>query len=443
MEYTSNGYFELNLTAGDETISKTLSLQLFGDLLEEGVAPTLQAGEYQIGSGDPLTITAGTYNPIENRVAGSVFKQTSNGRDVVWLVSEGTVTIETNGTEYFITTKLTDDFGKEIVCEYDGAIAVTDRSIPVVLDSTVDYLMKYEGNIEENDCGKFGMGFTGTVDGTTYTLMMASVFSDLAEDNDNAMMTSHEYTINDSYEKYTALGLVGGADMYTSMEISTDVDFTGYAVETGTFNLTVTPEGIYTIDFDIVKTNFLTGDKTKFKATYEGPMVFANNAPKERLSTLDNDVMDFTNFDGGKLTYFGPSLHDSSLSNFQIDLFGAGVFEGNGIEGSGQHMFIVVDVPGAYTNEIPAGTYEFVNSGNDLVLYPGRIDDFGFYQDCWYTEYDNGTALKEAPCVAGSMIVERDGENYKITFNFEDDTVTPYAYWIQGVYDGTLTLSEW
>ena len=200
-------------------------------------------------------------------------------------------------------------------------------------------------------------------------------------------------------------------------------------------------EGTIKVEMDIYGLNTITLDlKTKEGYTIRGEFFnyieLTDETATAPMSTLPEDCQpDLSSVTSARVEYNGNFL-GNGLGYWRLLV--------NNYQAGSDSMtfdFLFPAEDGYYPNGIPAGTYQISRLSKPGFLMAGFINTY--LAGVWYTgPYDtDGTYWFMAPCVSGTLTLEREANgDYTLEYDFLDDATTPHRIW--GSWSGPATHQD-
>lgn len=415
----------------------TVFLDLYNTAAPDPVNAVLPAGKYVVGEDK----SDGTWNPQYTYIK----LMGDDGQVVPALLTAGEVNVEYEEGIYTITLDATVMGAEEISCRYKGPIMFIEGKGSGFERFTEDINVTFEtgsGRYYANQAYHHADDFslylrTGNLDesgaGTDgYYMLFQGFGMKIAPEDPVAVLAG-------TYNSYP----YQGSSYYLPFTFKPGslLDYQGELMPTGTYIMhkdEITSKTLY----GFVKGGTMTYDGTSYifdlvlendvKATlvFEGNLNMSDKRDEYlRYSSLTGDrVLNLTSTDTEvHLQYRDQTLVENwdewmlQISNPNGDFLAIGFMteDSNGELPLGEYTVGHRFVP----NEIIPGFY---NNGNT---------NYSWYGDCT-TMTPEGSFTVAAPIYGGKMTVEKNGEEYTLTFDFIDDAIVPNK--ITGQWQGTM-----
>lgn len=405
-------------------------------------------GTYEILSSkvnlDPpvFTFYEGYSAGIEGFFNGSFLGELDDrGNTTVSLIKGGTFILAKEGDKYVINGAFELENGDPLKFTYNGKWKMYDRRTdgenpPPFKGMFVTASAAYQGDFYNNGSGMLLLSLLDMKFDKYDNLIMPGYR--LALDFNIPLVTSpsditlpvgnYPIRVNDEHSE---VGIInGGFETEEFFAGSYWTIYNTYGMETPI----LVPSGTCSVsksgDNYTITTTFELSNGQELTGHYEGPITFFD---RSHLSLIDRDVVlnDITN---GKLNFFGAlSYYADEAYNWVVDLSTS--------DGRGVSLDILAD--DAYITELPAGTYNVVERLANAYLKPftfiwGHLIFGNMPIGTWYFEHNQA----QAPLVAGTVTVLRDGENYSFEFDLVDDYPYGDPHRVSGSYSGPMVYED-
>lgn len=426
------GYYQ---PAGKGTL---LSLDLWGAPSPAGNR-ALPTGTYMLDADNmPLTLDP---NFTVLRVSdGSEFAE--------YDFESGEVIVERDGSTYTISATLTDSNEGVHNFKYTGPLSIADREAPTYDPITHDVNTTFIGAdaLYYGDRNKTGFGSfevylydvpkkNGFLTRAGYQLVL-ELTTPLIRKGEDIFIANGTYTVSSQTPalfKFTpGYALPDDPYPYGSVCEQNDEDGAPYyaLLNGGTIEINRTGT-TYTFT-----ANLETVEGIEIKGTYTGEIPIEDRNGWRPggggYSTLHLDVTpDLKGIRTGKLIYLGNYLR-LGYSSFILQIVA---------DDQPESIEIEVICENTYTTDIALGHYTVMPGRSEVNMVPWAVMP-GFMLESntsgtWYLERnEDGDVVNGAPANAGTIDISKDGDNYTVAFDLEDDCTEPNR--ISGSWTGTM-----
>lgn len=431
------GYFE---PADKGTL---LLLDLRGEPSPQGNR-ALPTGTYTLDAHPaPLTI---------NSYASGIVVRTDNADPKDNHFESGEVVVERKGDTYTLTANFIDNEQVEHSFVYTGALPIEDYVAPTYDPITENIETTFIGAeaLYYGDRSKKGVG---TFEVYLYDVPMdGNLLSEagnliVLELNTTLLDPEEEYFIPDG--TYTVSGTEPAAMRFVAGYLSDDQTYPlgsiceqddedgapSYALITGGTMKFTRSGSSYTAQFDLT-----THENITIKASYTGEIPIEDltgwRPGGGGFSTLHMDTTpDLSGITTGQLIYLGNYLR-LGYSSFILNITS---------KDQPESMEFEVICENTYTTDVATGHYTVMPGRVEVNMVPWAVMP-GYLVEShpsgtWYTEKnEEGVLINGGPANAGTLDISKEGDNYTITFDFQDDCTYPNR--ISGTWTGPMTFTS-
>lgn len=461
------GYYSIIFSDANDA-NKTLRLDLFGSLVNEGSTPQLLAGTYNFGSKDEPTDKTFFAATSAEDTEGTIY---NTGTETM-LVTGGTVTVQV-GTSSTYTINMNLTLGDESVeWKFSGRLTFNDERVDVPREPIVatNYGIYYNGsyNLANEPLGLIMLVLGDEVNHPNERLQVIITIP-MPEDTNKAEIPVGTFEVVDQATgPYQILsGMTTPETPTMEAYVEANMATRGVMIDGGSATITKNADGTYNISTNLAGLKFsLVGGKPEYSAHVDGVVYTIDNVEfpeypndvTKPSSSLEGDVtlaempnvfVDWTYTD----TNYTNKLWRLIFSTEGVTIEKAPDFDQTGTvqmvgDTDGSILGIQITVP-ADVETIPTGkfsvdnNYGVITANTTLPAQIGVTNALGAYAGTWYNEVGmkDGvfSALKGAGAIAGDgevVITNTDGNNYTVEVTLYDK----YGYSITGTINTTITF---